>query len=332
MADTAEVAFDMFGAGLGIVAPRPSWHTPFVRMLGRFQTETAVSNGFRLVFREDDDPQVPDAIPMTWEGDFLEKRAGRVYEADMIEVVEVVGHGFVAIDHGSARAEAVMKTGSEEAFAFTPVMNILDASLKSAGMNLLHGACLTMPNGSGALAICAPSGFGKTTTSLALARGGFGLVSDDASVIGTGADGLSIWGLPRRLKVHRKTAAMLPWIGDLPDTWNDEDEQPVTMESLRNTATVADPHPTPLAAVIMLGARSDDDHRLARLSKAEALVRIAQDNVSNSVTGVKAWNRRHFDTVAAMLRSVPVLELRAGPELDTLPLAVAAALSGGATD
>jgi hypothetical protein len=328
MADAAEVAFDMFGAGLGIVAPGPGWHAPFIRMLGRFQTEPAASDGFRLVFREDACPEVPGTIPMTWEGDFLEKRFGRVYETDMIEIIEIVGHGFVAIDHRTARAEAVMKAGSEEAFAFTPVMNVLDAALKAAGMNLLHGACLTMPNGSGALAICAPSGFGKTTTALALARGGFGLVSDDASVIG--ADGLFIWGLPRRLKVHRETAAMLPWIGNLPDAWNEEGEQPVSMDTLRDVASVAEPRPTPLAAVILLGARSDDDHRLTRLSKSEALVRIAQDNVSNSAIGVKAWNRRHFDTVAAMLRSAPVLELRAGPLLDTLPLAVDAALSRAA--
>jgi hypothetical protein len=203
--------------------------------------------------------------------------------------------------------------------------------LKAAGMNLLHGACLTVPNESNAIAICAPSGYGKTTTSLALARGGFGLVSDDASVIGAGDDGLLIWGLPRRLKVHRKTAALLPWIGDLPDAWNEEDEQPISTDTLRNVASIAEPHPTRLAAVIMLGTRSDDGHRMTRLSKSQALVRIAQDNVSSSVTGVKAWNRRHFETVAAMLRSVPVFELRAGPALDTLPPAVAAALSCSAT-
>jgi hypothetical protein len=102
------------------------------------------------------------------------------------------------------------------------------------------------------------------------------------------------------------------------------------MDSLAHVAAVAEPYPTPLVAVILLGARSDGDHRLTRLSKSEALVRIAQDNVSNSATGVKAWNRRHFETVAAMLRSAPVLELSAGPGLDTLPQAVGAALSGGA--
>jgi len=330
MNDVAEIAFDMFGAGLGIAAPRPSWHAPFVQMLGRFQTATAAPGEFRLVFREDAHPQVPDAIPMTWEGDFLEKRAGRVYETETVEVIEIVDHGFVVIDHDAARADAVMRAGSEAAFAFTPVLNVVDASLKAAGMNLLHGACLTVPNGSGALAICAPSGFGKTTTALALARGGFGLVSDDASVITARDDGLMIWGLPRRLKVHRQTAAMLPWIGDLPDAWNEEGEQPVTMDALQQVAAVAEPSPTPLAAVILLGARSDGDHHLNRLSKSEALVRIAQDNVSNSATGVKAWNQRHFDTVAAMLRSAPVLELHAGTALDTLPLAVDAALSHGA--
>jgi hypothetical protein len=331
MADTG-IAFDMFGAGLDVTAPRNSWHAPFIRMLARFQTETVDSRAFRVAFREDPCPQVPAAIPMTWQGDFIEKRPGRVYETDTIEVVEAVGHGFVAIDHSAASADVVMKAGSEESFSFTPLMNVLDASLKAAGMNLLHGACLTVPDGSGALAICAPSGFGKTTTSLALARGGFGLVSDDASVIAARAGGLAIWGLPRKLKVHRRTAAMMPWIGDLPDEWNEEGEQPVAMETLQRLVSVAEPSPVSLRAVILLGARSDGDHRLARLSKSEALVRIAQDNVSNSATGVKAWSRRHFETVAAMLRSAPVLELSAGASVDTLPLAVDAALSRFAAD
>lgn len=327
MAEDTEIAFDMFGAGLSVVAPKPSWHAPFVRIIGRFQTETVGVHAFRTVFREDPCPSVPEGLPLTWEGDFLEKRAGRVYETESAEVVEVVGDGFVFIDRAANRAEVVMRAGREEAFSFTPLVNVLDASLNAAGMNLLHGACLTVPDGSGALTICAPSGFGKTTTALALARGGFGLVSDDASVIEPRSNGLYIWGLPRRLKVHRKTAAMLPWIGDLPDGWNEEDEQPVVPETLSQFATIADPRPVPLTAVILLGARSDGDHHLAPVSKSDALVRIAQDNVSNSVNGVKAWNQRHFDTVAEMLRSVPVLELRAGPALESLPSAVGAALS-----
>lgn len=328
MPERAEAAFDMLGAGLSVVAPGPSWHEPFVRVLGRFRTEEGVGpQAFRIVFREDDNPEVPPGVPMTWEGEFLEKHPGRVYETDSVEVIEVVGKGFVVIDRVADTAEAVMKPGSEDAFSFTPLMNILDASLKAAGMNLLHGACLTVPDGSGAVAICAPSGFGKTTTSLALARGGFGLMGDDASVIATRKGGLQVWGLPRRLKVHRQTAAMLPWIGDLPDTWNDEDEQPITLESLRQVATIVDPCALPLAAVVMLGPRSDGDHRLTPLSKSEALVRIAQDNVSNSVTGVKVWNQRHFETMAEMLRCAPVLELRAGRALETLPDAVGAALS-----
>lgn len=326
MADTTDIAFNLCGAGLGVVAPRRSWIDPFVRLLGGFEARAAGDGAFHLVIGEDEEPKVPSGVTMTWDGDFIEKRAGRIYETEAIEVIEVVGHGYVAIDHGAARAEAVMKSGSEDAFSFTPMMNILDASLKAAGMNLLHAACLTVLDGSGAVAICAPSGFGKTTTSLALARGGFGLVSDDASVIEPQAGRLAIWGLPRKLKVHRRTAAMMPWIGALPDVWNEEDEQSVTVDSLVDQITITKPVPVPLKAVVLLGPRSDDDHRLAQLSKAEALVRIAQDNVSNSATGVKTWNRRHFEAFAVMLRSVPVLQLNAGAALDTLPAALDAAL------
>lgn len=326
MIEPAEIAFDIFGAGLSVGAPSTSWHAPFVRLLGRFQTDAGEAGGFRVVCRNDAYPCLPEGIPVTWQGEFLEKRPGRIYETDHMEVIEVVGDGFVAIDRIAGRAEAVMKAGNEDSFSFTPLTAVLDASLKAAGMNLLHGACLTVPDGSGALAICAPSGYGKTTTSLALARGGFTLISDDASVIDMRTGELRIWGLPRRLKVHRRTAALLPWIGDLPDAWNEEDEQPVALEALRDIAAVSDPRPLPLKAVIMLGTRSNGEHRLARLSKSEALVRIAQDNVSYSPTGMKAWHQRHFETVAEMLRSVPVLELNAGRELGALPAALSAAL------
>lgn len=326
MADTAEIAFDLCGAGLRVAAPRRSWVELFVKLLGRFETSSARSKTFHLVIGEDDDPKIPPGVPMTWEGEFIEKRPGRIYETDAIEVIEVVGHGFVAVDHSTGRAEAVMKSGSEDAFSFTPMMNVLDASLKAGGMNMLHAACLVVPDGSGAIAICAPSGFGKTTTSLALAHGGFGLVTDDASIIELHASGLAIWGLPRKLKVHRRTAAMMPWIGTLPDTWNGEDEQAVAVESLADQITTAEPVPVPLKAVVLLGPRSNGDHKVTHLSKAEALVRIAQDNVSNSVTGVKVWNRRHFEAFAVMLRSAPVLQLNAGTAVETLPTTLDAAL------
>lgn len=327
-----EVAFDMFGAGLRVTAPASSWQVPFVRMLGRFATDSVGSEAFHVVVREDPCPRVPEDIPMTWEGDFLERRAGRVYETETVEIIEVVNHGFVSIDHEAAESKAVMKSGSEEAFSFTPLMNVLGASLKAAEKNLLHAACLIVPDGPGAIAICAPSGYGKTTTALALARGGFGLATDDASVIETRNGRTHIWGLPRRLKVHRRTAAMLPWIGDLPDAWNEEDEQPVGVDALRKVIAIAEPEPAPLAAVILLGTRSDGDHRVTRVSKTDALIRLAQDNISNSVTGVKSWNRKYFETVASMLRGVPVLELNAGTQLDTLPKAVVAALPRGAPD
>jgi len=326
MAEQAFVSFDLCGAGLTVAAPRRVWTDHFVRVLSRFETENAVVDAFHCVIREDASPTPPDGIPMTWEGDFLERRAGRLYETEAIEVVEVVGHGHVAIKHAEAAAEASMKPGSEAAFSFTPLMCVLDAALRSAGRVLIHAACLALPDRSGAIVVCAPSGFGKTTTSLALARGGFGLVSDDASIVEPRSEGPFVWGLPRRLKVHHQTVAMMPWIGEFPDTWNDEGEQAIDTATLRDLISISDPVPVPLKAVVVLGSRSDSGHRFALLSKAEALIRIAQDNVSNSSTGVKVWNRRQFDAYAELLRSTPVLQLNAGTEVDSLPAELMTAL------
>lgn len=327
MDEACGVDFDLRGAGLSVAAPRQSWIDPFMRPLGGFVVETPTPDPFRVVVREDDAPSVPPGMPLTWEGDFLEKRAGRIYETESDQIIEVVGHGYVAIGHRERSAEAIMKPGSENAMSFTPVISLLESALRAAGKHLLHAACLQVPDGSGALVICAPSGFGKTTTSLALARGGFGLVTDDSSVIEPRGEGLQVWGLPRRLKVHRRTAAMMPWLGEFPNTWNDEDEQPVTLDRLRPLVSIADPVARPLKAVVLLGERSDGEHRIAQLSKPEALVRISHDNISNSRTGVKPWSRRNFEVYGEMLRAAPVLQLNAGTGLETLPERLGAALS-----
>ncbi|TIT54542.1 MAG: serine kinase, partial [Mesorhizobium sp.] len=77
--------------------------------------------------------------------------------------------------------------------------------------HMLHTAGLTLPGRDAVVLIHAPSGTGKTTTSLALATHGFGLCSDDAMILNVGATPVA-WGLPRHVKIHEKTARMIPQV------------------------------------------------------------------------------------------------------------------------
>ena len=330
MTERATTSVDLLGAGLTVSAPGDSWLAAVRGSFAEFTVPEAPEGAFTVEMETADDPRVPAGLPHTWSGQLIEGGDGRIYETETLWVVEVVGQGYALLDRSARRGHVVMKPGSESAFSFTPLMAVLDAVLAADDQHLLHAACLAVPNGSEAVLICGPSGHGKTTTTLALAHDGFGLMGDDSSVLRLNDGGACAWALPRALKVHRKTARMLPWLSHLPDNWNEEGEQSVPIAKLGELVDVAPIAPLPVAAVIVIGARRDGAHRVTRMAKPDALVRIAHDNVSNSATGVKPWNQVQFAVYAELLRHVPVFELNAGEDLGALASAIADALAGGA--
>lgn len=328
MTETHRVAFDFHGAGLVTEAPRGSWTAGMQDSFRWYVTEEAPEPAFRLTVHEDETPRVPAHIPLTWTGTLQERDTGRMYETETLWALEVENHGYILIDHAAASAELVMRRGSERAFTMTPIVAVLSAALQARGQHIVHGASLGCRDGDGAILICAPSGFGKTTTSLALAREGFRLFADDVSMIvsRTEASGPRIWGLPNWLRIHRKTLEMLPWLGPLPDKWNSEDEQAVALHALEGILPVGKTTPAPLRAVIVIGTRAER-HAVVPLARADALVRLAKDNVSSSAVGVTPWHRRQFAAYAEALSSCPVFELHAGTDLPSLADAVDAAIA-----
>jgi hypothetical protein len=184
-----------------------------------------------------------------------------------------------------------------------------------------------------ALLIFAPSGVGKTTTALALALGGFQLITDDAIVLQPrgyrGQESACAWGLPRPLKVHRRTAELLPAIAPLlTGDWDSAGEQPLTMAALGAIAAVAPPKPVPIAAIAVLGERSGAGHHVVSVSKADALLRIAEDNIRNTKHGLPAAQLERFGALSALLASAQALEMCVGASVATLSGHVAGVLSG----
>jgi hypothetical protein len=209
----------------------------------------------------------------------------------------------------------------------------IEKALSASGQYLFHGAALALPGApSRALLIFAPSGVGKTTTALALALGGFQLITDDAIVLQpsgySGRGSAHAWGLPRPLKVHRRTSELLPAIAPLlqENLWDSAGEQPLRTAALDKIAPVAAPIPIPVAAVAVLGEHSDSGHRIAPLSKAHALGLIAQDNTGRTRRGVLSAQAERFAALGTLLAFTPTFELHVGAPLATFPDHVESAL------
>lgn len=219
--------------------------------------------------------------------------------------------------------------GHEALVGGTAAIHAIYAALFSVGQTLVHAAALRLPRRREALLLFAPSGAGKTTTSLALALQGFGLMADDATIL-IGSDEsprIDVWGLPRPPKVHQRTAEMLPEIGRLlGPKWNAEGEQSLSAEALQSVIEVLPAQRYPLTALVRLGQRVAGDHVFRPMRKADLFVHFANDNVSRSPLGVLSDDLARYHRFVGMVAATPAYELKVGSDISTLGETIAAAL------
>ncbi len=313
--------FDLCGARLRVTADADIWVERLCRAFKPFLTNDSPSPAreFVLTIHETAMPDVSHQLPLTWEGRQADGHMGRVFENERMAILEVMDGGISVIDHGAGTAVAHLRPGSQPQFFGSAIMLIVDAALTAAGQELVHGASLIEPRSGLAVLIVVPSGGGKTTTALALARGGFRLMSDDASVLLPDRVSPRIWGMPRMLKVHRRTADLLPWVGPLTDKWDENGEQGVSLESIGDRIAIAEPGPVALGAIILLGPRASGGSRVAPLAKSEILTAIAHDNVAWRPAGMTPKAVRRFEAFARTVAQVPAFRLSAGTDLASLP-------------
>jgi hypothetical protein len=215
----------------------------------------------------------------------------------------------------ATRIEVIL--GRERALGGTAVFWLLDDVLAAHGRHMLHGACLVDRRSEQAFALFAPSGTGKTTTALALARSGLGLAGDDALVLKNEPGASYLWGIPRYSKIHRKTVDLLPWLRPhVPVT--DAEEQTVALDALSPVIDIGGVSPRRAAAAIILRKPNATGHQVAPLSKAEALSLIVADNIRRLPAGVDAAGQSTFAAVARFVAQTPAVALSAGPDPSTL--------------
>lgn len=279
------------------------------------------------------EPIFPSGMPLVWSGALPEGGAAWLFEEDARCVLVVENACSLDVDLGTGAATLVVTSSGMRRFMGSPSMMLLDVALRPSRQRLLHAACLVDPGSGGAFLIFGASGRGKTSTAIALARGGFPLMTDDASILGETEGGLHAWGMPRDLKVHRHTAELIPWIASLlGKTWDMSGEQPVRLAAIDGHVAIAALASRPLAAIVILGERMDGRHRLGRFDKREALLAIAADNVPSYPTGVPCHARETFAALARAVAAVPTFQLNAGRDLASLPALFAKSLPGAGSD
>jgi hypothetical protein len=316
--------FALNGQIVAIVADRAELWRDFDRMLGSLRITEPLEPGFRIRIAEAQSlAEMPDGL-LAFDGDVPED--GRCRMIDSGDIIHLIfpGRQTASIHAGEGWVEIRVRPDTK--ITWTLWMLVLDATLDAGGQHMLHTAGLTLPDRGSLVLIHAPSGTGKTTTSLALASQGFGLCSDDAMILTVASGRATAWGLPRPVKIHRKTAEMLPLVSPcLGPAWDCNGEQAVSLERLGEIVRVEGAGPRPVAALLHLARSADDRSRLVAMARTDAMVALAADNVRTGMTGLLPLQKRRLATIARLVSAVPTFTLEVGAKpVDAAPLIQAA--------
>jgi hypothetical protein len=261
----------------------------------------------------------PVHIRPVWDGALPEGLPATLYDDGDRRIFVAPGHFTMVLRRGVRATDIEVAPAGRKALGGTAAFWLLDRVLVAFDHHLLHGACLVRSLPRGAVAVFAPSGTGKTTTSLALARAGLALAADDALVLRNTEGGSLLWGVPRRLRIHRKTAELMPWLAGGLAAWQ-SDEQAIEREKLADVISIAGPELSLALGAIMLRPPNRSGHQIAQIAKTEAVSHIATDNVRRAPGGVEANAQAAFAAIAQFVARTPVIALSVGPDPASIDL------------
>jgi hypothetical protein len=317
--------FDLAGSLFEVTAEHNRLIEPFEAFLGELTVEGSAEPAFRLVLRYGTPADVPEGAQIIC--DDAAHEGGECRFAKIGDDLYLLFPGVVSLrlDGGERCAELVVAPGCEDRINTTAGIHAIDAAISAGGQYLIHSAGLTLPGGGASILVYGPSGTGKTTTALALAGAGFGLASDDAMVFRMNDAGASAWGLPRDLKVHRQTCAMLPWLEPLVTAeWDEAGEQVLLRGRLHEVIAIERAKPAPIVALCHLVRGNDQACVVKPLSRTDALAALVADNLRAGRTGLLPAGKRLFDALASLVSRVPAMEIHPGND----PVCIAPILLG----
>lgn len=292
-------------------------------LLDELRRDAAQSSEFTIAFERTDELHRPPPTSVIYEGALGAglTRPGKILSGAGKEWLVVEGAGSAEVDVAEHRASIRIQPGADALAASTIALFAFDVILSSTAQELLHGAALILPDRDESILLFAPSGAGKTTTALALALNGFGIITDDALVLDRRRPACSVWGLPRPMKVHWRTYDLLPALKTVMEPgWNHDGEQVLTRRQFSKAGPVATGANVPVKAVFIVGERTTGDHIIETMSKADVALALATDNIGLSQIGVLPRHVKKLEAVTSLLTSPGVLsaKLRVGTGLDSL--------------
>ncbi len=319
--------YDLKGQVISITAARAELWPSFDLMLGSLRVDGATEPGFRVNIVETAELQENPEGKLAFDGEVPLDGHCRMIDAGAVFHLIFPGQQTVAVHDTEGWAE--IRVHPDSKVKWTLAMMVMDAALDAGGQHMLHTAGLTLPGSEALVLIHAPSGTGKSTTSLALASRGYGLCSDDVMILSATPDELTAWGMPRKVKIHRNTAAMLPFVAPfLGDKWDAEGEQAVSLERLGEIIRVEDVRARPVAALLHLARSADGATRLLPLARTDAMIALATDNVRTGMTGLLPLQKRRMATIATLVKTVPTFTLEVGRTPADAAALIQAALQG----
>lgn len=316
-------AFDLLGIVLRLESEDASLVENFAMLLEGLELKNREGPAFVVTIETGTPESIPAAAatiyagPMAWEGNCVYASShGRLHLLfpDRISLT---------IDPAGKVGRIVVSPDGAEHLVAATGMLLLDVVIDASGQFLLHAAGLTLPDSDAQIVLFAPSGTGKTTASLALAASGFGLCTDDAMVVRAQRSSVTGWGLPRDLKVHRKTSEMMPWLQPyLGGEWDIDGEQPVRRVPLTSTVRIEACRHRPIAGVFLLERGDGTETSVVPLGETETLTALALDNIKSGRTGLLDLQRRRFTGLATLASRVKGFKATVGSDLRMLAPAI----------
>jgi len=256
-------------------------------------------------------------LPRFWSGRLTNGAEAVRYASGDQHLIDLPEKARLRIDLRAGRADLVVADGCERTTDIGCILPLLCDLFARAGQFLLHAAGVVDSAGR-AYCLAGPSGRGKSTAALVLLAAGMRMIADDTCFVGRRRDGepLTVWGLPRSVKVHLNTLGLLPWLADKPMGPSVlDDERRIQLADLPH----ADPHSRHApAAILLMDHRNDRDHGLAPVDRITAVTMLTRQNVRAADARAGGSAAQAFAAIGELVRQTPCYLLSVGPELATL--------------